>query len=320
MSQIAVTGATGVVGKALLRHVQAAGMRGVALSRQATPHASANLTRQVDLHRPQRLGQALAGCNIVVHLAGAIEGSAAELYRANVLATKNLVEAARAEQVECFVHVSSAGVYGERAGDLPFTESSTPNPQTDYERSKLDGEHAVIDTLAQTRTRFVLLRPTGVFADERAASIRFLREILERKWWLHAPPRLLVHPLPVDDLCRAIRLAIARPLPSGTLLNIAGERAIFLDEWIDLLARSAGSGLRQLRLGGRAVRITAQGITTLADRLHVPVPARLRRATQASMSRAVSIERARDLLGYDPQPLAAAAEAIVARILARPSA
>jgi nucleoside-diphosphate-sugar epimerase len=54
----------------------------------------------------------LEGCDTVYHIAAELSGSTAVLFMGNVVATRILVEAARASGVRRFVLVSSLGVYG----------------------------------------------------------------------------------------------------------------------------------------------------------------------------------------------------------------
>jgi nucleoside-diphosphate-sugar epimerase len=92
------------------------------------------------------LTELVEGCDAIFHLAAepgvrASWGERFELYlQNNVLATQQLLEAARAFPGKRFVYASSSSVYGE-AASLPTLESATPRPLSPYGMTKLGGEH-----------------------------------------------------------------------------------------------------------------------------------------------------------------------------------
>src|SRR6185436_9203424 len=100
--------------------------------------------------------------------------------RINVDGTRNLATAAGAAGVKRFIHISSAGVYGERPELQPPDERTAPMPQTPYERSKLDAEVALAAALQNTGIASVILRPTGIHGPRREATARFYSRICRR--------------------------------------------------------------------------------------------------------------------------------------------
>lgn len=179
---VLVSGAAGFVGGAVTRHLASAGHEVVVALRHAgdVPGA-ARVVEAGDLAAPEHsLATAMRGVGAVVHAAGLAHRSGvdpADLARANVAAAARVAEVAVSRGVPCFVLVSSAAVYGKRR-EGRFSELSSPMPDDDYARSKLEGEAAVRAILAGTRTRLTIVRPCAVVGPGCAGNIpRLVRAI-----------------------------------------------------------------------------------------------------------------------------------------------
>jgi uncharacterized protein YbjT (DUF2867 family) len=115
---IAITGANGAVGTALIRYLGAATPLGAtrqrALVRSPAPAQSLQAlgahVAVVDYGQPETLRSAMAGAEAVVHLAGALLPRRGEtLLQANVDTTRCVVEAAVAAGVKTLVYLSFPG-------------------------------------------------------------------------------------------------------------------------------------------------------------------------------------------------------------------
>jgi UDP-glucose 4-epimerase len=99
---------------------------------------------RIDIRNPLAVREAMAGCDVVFHLAaqsnvmGAVT-DAQYTFDTNVAGTFNVLEGAKAARAKRFVFTSSREIYGEPAR-LPVVESSRPKPKNPYGASKLAGE------------------------------------------------------------------------------------------------------------------------------------------------------------------------------------
>ena len=121
-TRVAVTGATGNVGTALLRRLTAPGagvaeVRGLARRRppDIAPYAGVRW-HLADLGEPSseaEVAEFVDGVDAVVHLAWALQPGRRpdDLHRVNVEGTRRVVQAAAAAGVRQFVHMSSIGAY-----------------------------------------------------------------------------------------------------------------------------------------------------------------------------------------------------------------
>jgi nucleoside-diphosphate-sugar epimerase len=149
-----VTGATGLVGSAIVRALQAR-KRPVRVLVRDPQRARALLGSGVqiyagDLRGPDSVGPACEGIGEVYHVAGAVDTHAhgdAEILETNVEGTRRLLEAARAAGAVRFVYTSSVSVYGDRL-PLGVGEDAPVNPAGIYGVSKVRAERLVQDAVA----------------------------------------------------------------------------------------------------------------------------------------------------------------------------
>jgi nucleoside-diphosphate-sugar epimerase len=302
---ILVTGGTGFVGRRVVDRLSAHGERVRVLTRMRT--SAQRLPRGVDIVEaslldPSSLTPALAGVDRVIHLAAVLSGE--RVVDVNVTGTRALAAAAREAGVRHVVHCSSAGVYGDGDRLDAHRETDAPHPQSAYERSKLEGERAIVETL-DGHVRWTILRPAGVYGPGRPATIAFLRQVERRRVWLHGLSTVVVHPTFVDDVAEAIVAVVSRADLAGTIINVGGATALTYPRLIDETAHALGTAVRHVHtpaLVGRLVR---------AGRALHELPPQCDRLGRAVINRAVDTALAARLLGLTPVPLASGLAATV---------
>jgi nucleoside-diphosphate-sugar epimerase len=143
--RIAVTGASGFIGRHTVARFTSRGDTAISVPRPFVP---------------ETLAQTFANVDAVVHLAGVVTAKDEDEYvDANVTSTRIVAEAARAAGVR-LVHVSSLAVAGPAPPTAPHVESDPPAPITTYGRTKLEGERSVTTTAG---LQWTVLRPGVVY-------------------------------------------------------------------------------------------------------------------------------------------------------------
>lgn len=142
---VALTGATGFVGKAVMDHALARGHQLRALTRRAQPPRAGVAWIEGRLEKEDSLARLASGADAVLHVAGVVNGGKLDFVRGNVEGTRNMLAAAASLGVRRFVHVSSLAA---RAPDL-----------SQYGRSKELGEAEVCRSGAD----WTIVRPPGVY-------------------------------------------------------------------------------------------------------------------------------------------------------------
>ena len=143
-----VTGATGFIGGAVLRSLQAAGHQAVAYVREGSDsRALGDVERIVgDLGDPNRLAFAAARCDAIVHAAGIADSEAEKdaLGWAHVAGTENTLNAAKQAGCKRLVHISCADVTLHDGPRSFWNEDQAPTrPFGELARTKLHAEELV---------------------------------------------------------------------------------------------------------------------------------------------------------------------------------
>jgi nucleoside-diphosphate-sugar epimerase len=161
---IALTGATGFIGRYLLSDLQRRGYRVRVLLRRPTalpPVADSAVVG--DLTAPRNMAVALEGVEAVIHSAGlahTMSGAPEDDYRAlNTEATVALALAAKRAGVRRFVFMSSIRAQTGPTSQSVLTEDMDGEPTDAYGRSKRDAERG----LAELDIDWVALRPVLVY-------------------------------------------------------------------------------------------------------------------------------------------------------------
>jgi nucleoside-diphosphate-sugar epimerase len=308
--KIAVIGATGNLGTALLRRltVEAAATEVVGVARRI-PATDEGPYGGVEWHAidvgdataRDRLADALRGCDAVVHLAWALQPNHREdlLRRTNVAGTAAVLAAAAAAGVPHLLVASSVGAYSPGPKSRRVNEDWPTGglPTSHYARHKSINERALDDfELVHPTVTVTRLRPGLVFQSKAASEIARLfagpfvpRRLLGRVRLpiVTLPSQLISQVVHADDVADAFWRSIERQ--QGGAFNIAAEPVVTPEVLAGVL-------------GGRPVPIRAAVVRSLMWvswklRLQPSDPGWLDISTNVPV---MSTERARALLGWAP--------------------
>jgi nucleoside-diphosphate-sugar epimerase/predicted dehydrogenase len=166
-----VTGGTGFVGAHLVSRLTELGFPPVTLpvrSYQSGARVCCCPVKRVmtDLLSYHQVRHAVAGSRYVFHLAYGAAGRDAS--KVTIDGTRNVVEAAIAENVDVVVVVSTTTVFGHNTANGPVDEESPYKPDLgEYGRSKSIAERYCLSRAAASpRTRIVVLNPSSIYGPE----------------------------------------------------------------------------------------------------------------------------------------------------------
>jgi nucleoside-diphosphate-sugar epimerase len=170
---VAVTGATGFIGRHLVASLAARGIIVRAIVRPGSPSEPPGAVTLVSAPLEEAaLADAFAGADAVVHLAGVVSALSPAVFSAvNVAGTRAVAEAARRVSAH-LVHISSLAAAGPAPSWAPRWEDDPTTPLTPYGRSKLEGERIVQTTAGLSWT---ILRPGVVYGPGDRAMLPLFR-------------------------------------------------------------------------------------------------------------------------------------------------
>lgn len=312
---VLVTGASGFIGSALVRHL-AARYRVVALDRERPPEAppvaesidldlGSDRSVQAALERVrQGYGARIAS---VIHLAAYFDltGEPNPLYEEiTVRGTERLLKALQELQVEQFVFASTLLVHAPTRPGTPIDEDSPLDPKLPYRASKIETEQLIREQHGDIPV--VLLRPAGVYDNQGHAAFlaHQIARIFERKLNSRVYPGNLDTGQPflhLDDLCDALRRLIERrkELPSELPLLLAETEAPSFSELQDRIGCALhGEPWKTRKIPEPVARLGA----TVENRILDDDPfIRPWMVDIASDHYEVDISRARQLLDWKPK-------------------
>jgi uncharacterized protein YbjT (DUF2867 family) len=222
---VLLTGATGLIGTALLPRLLAAGRPVRCLVRDPRRLGAERVRVQIalgDLADPPSFRNALRGVDTVLHLAAAIRdqrgGSIEEL---NGIATWRMVEAARRAGVEHFVFLSAQG--------------ASAHSRARFMRAKALAEDAVADA----GVPHTIFAPSIVYAPGDVFLTLLERMSLLPVVGVSGSGRALFQPIWAQDVADCVMAALERRA-AGARYELSGPDTLSHESIIDIVLRAAG--------------------------------------------------------------------------------
>ena len=182
--RIAVTGATGTLGKAIMIRLQDLGHRVIGLG--MNPVKIENLKNQnfevkrCDITNLADVTAAVKNCEVIIHCAAyaAPFGSKKRFFDTNVGGTKNVFQAGQENSCSRIVMISSASIFDRMPHDLPHSDATPDSqyrPSHYYGASKYDAE---LFCQSQPSDKWIGLRPRAVFGPDDQTLIPRLKRLI----------------------------------------------------------------------------------------------------------------------------------------------
>ncbi len=283
--RVLLTGATGLLGGALLELLLARGHEVRCLVREGSPRASRLDPRRVELASGDAgdagaLSRALSGVEALLHVAG-IEHAPAVL------------EAARGMEDPRVVVVGSTSAHS--AFDF------RSGPKVRMER-----------IVRESGLRYTIVRPSMIYGSELDKNVHRLLRFLDRSplFPMFGSGENLWQPVYHEDCARGTYEALVRPATVGQSYDLPGAEPL---PYLELVRTAAGALGRKPRI----VRIPlepARRALAAAEALRVPLPVKAEQVLRLREDKAYPYDRAKEDLGYAPRPFDEGVALEVARL------
>ena len=209
MDRIAITGATGFIGSALVKKLSKDGLNVYKISRLRSkdPYCI-----YCDLSIGRIPTNIFNNIDTVIHLAGFAHDTnfnkSEDLYHAiNTDATISLAKIAVKNNVKRFVFISSVKAGGVSKNDTCMDENNQTKPDGIYGKTKRKAEIKLLEMGCQSGMSVTIVRPSLVYGPNVKGNLQLMLLGINKGWFPPLPEtgnkRSMIH---VDDLVRAILL------------------------------------------------------------------------------------------------------------------
>jgi nucleoside-diphosphate-sugar epimerase len=277
--RVAVTGASGFIGRHVVAGLEARGRTVVAVRRPFDAPAVAD---------------ALNGVSVVVHLAGLVSAPREQDYfTANVEGTRAVASAARAAGAR-LVHISSLAAGGPAHASAPRSETDADRPITAYGRSKLASERVLQE---MRDLRWLTLRPGVVYGPGDRALLPLFAMAMRGYLPLVGHADAGYQMIHVADAVRAIAAAVDSDA-IGEAIYVGHPRPVRVRDLLEGVRDAVGTGARIFRVPMPITRAAAiAGDVAGAIRGRRMVINSRRYVELAAEGFACRVDRLRDRLG-----------------------
>jgi nucleoside-diphosphate-sugar epimerase len=299
--RVFVTGASGFIGRAVAERFRAEGAKVAGVDFAADP-ARGVVAGDVAEAGPWQA--AVAGADVVVHTAAIVSNAydLDESWRVNVLGTRNALDAAAAGGVGRFVHISSVRAFSDLGFPDGVDEHHPVQPDGNpYVDTKIASEQVVLQAHAAGEVKCAVVRPGDVYGPgSRPWTVLPLELIKTRRFLLPAMGRGVFSPVYLDDLLTGLMLTAQRPEAAGQVFTIGGAVGVPTKEFFSHYYRMFGR--RGPVCLPTPLAVAAASAAGSAERLRSR-RTELNATSMRYLARrgGYSIEKARRLLGYEPQ-------------------
>jgi nucleoside-diphosphate-sugar epimerase/glyoxylase-like metal-dependent hydrolase (beta-lactamase superfamily II) len=309
--RIVVTGATGFLGSHVVRSLLGQGVAVRALGRNLSAGLELSALgvefRPVHLEDGPGLVAAFEGANAVVHCAALSSawGARNAFVAANVVGTEKVIRACLAGRVERLVHISSPSVVSRHEDQFNLDES-TPFPDrfvSIYSETKAAAEQKIREAVRNEGLCAVVLRPKAIYGPgDTALFPRLLRALESGRLPIFGDGRAMTNLTHVDDVVRAIHLALTCDQAIGRTYFITGPEEINLWDVVNDIARQSGHPLPRKRISVSKAMHLATALESAWRALPLSHEPPLTRYTVGifSYSQTYSIQAAKRDLHYEP--------------------
>lgn len=302
--KIAVTGANGFVGSNFANHFHSQGHEVVAIVRPDSPLNL--LDPDIEVRRTDYqadLDTVLNGVEILIHNAGAIRTrSFAQMVAANVGTTRRVMEAFnRCETGRRIVYISSQAASHPSRGNEEVSESEPSAPVDWYGRSKLLAERII---RAECAREWVVARPVPVFGPGERDFLQIFKAVKAGLSFHIGRREQYLNLIYIDELCSFTELCCIHPRAAGEVFFASNGRTYTHREFMAACAKALG---RKKTLD-IAIPVPLAVLGFNAGELFESLTGKVSLVNKQKMKELIgvnwvgSIAKARELLGWTPQP------------------
>jgi nucleoside-diphosphate-sugar epimerase/predicted dehydrogenase len=306
-----VTGATGFIGKHLVRDLARRGVRVRALARDAErgrelsgPNVEVVIGDFADAAVIEGLAE---GIDTVFHLASVMKGTADEFERVDLAGGRRLLAESKRAGVRRFVFTSTMGAFklgGLRDGSV-VTEEMSDDPERvgHYSRAKLLMERELLEADRAGENEAVITRPGLVFGPGISPYLEHLPHVgsLEGdRYTVFGDGEVPLQLTYVGNVVDALWRCATSPEAPGHVFTIIDDAVPTQREFVHRLAELTGRPLRVRTIPRPAAWLIGLGVETAAGALRIKPPTTRSLLLGKTAKLSFDCSRAKRVLGWAP--------------------
>lgn len=305
--KVLVTGATGFTGNKLVEKLINKGNEVSVFVRDKSRLSSSNVGRMTvfegDITDKRIMRQAVEDVDVVYHIAALFRqaGVADKTYwDVNQKAVENFIKISHRAGVKRFVHCSTVGVHGHIEEDLADEEYRLL-PGDIYQETKLAGEETVLNYYRETGFPVAVVRPGPIYGPGDMRLLKLFKLAHQKYTPILGDGEVFFNMVYVDDLADIFILAGTKEEAIGEVFLGAGPENWKLNKIVDSISTILKRPAKRFHLPATPFQLAG----TLCEKICVPFniepPIYRRRVDFFTKSRSFRIDKARKLLGWNPE-------------------
>lgn len=303
--KIAITGANGFVGTNLCNAMLGAGHLVTALIRSNAdtsliPEAAQQAI--IDFSNPDSISRAIANCEVVIHNAGKTRTlTPEEMLAANVGNTNSVIEAVNATPgIKHLIFISSQAASRPSIDGKPISEGSPSAPVTWYGKSKLIAERMI---QARCAVNWTILRPVPVYGGGDKDFLALFRSLRGGIGIRLGGRDQIINMLHVSELTAFVQLCIEHQAAAKQVFFVADGNEYTQSGIQRAIAGVMGRPFKEITIPtplAKGAFILGDLVSHCIGKASVLTKQKMLEIMAPNWN--CSINKARQLLGWDPVP------------------
>ncbi|MCB0118306.1 MAG: NAD-dependent epimerase/dehydratase family protein [Anaerolineales bacterium] len=305
-----ITGATGFLGGALARRLQGMGWDVTALGRNPTKldelEDEGNRPLQLDIKQKDELIAAFKEQEIIFHCAAFPSpwGSFEKFYQANVIGTRNVVQACLENNVKRLVYVSTPSLYFDYGSRTNVKENDPlPEPISNYAHTKLLAEEEIDKGFADGLA-VISIRPRALFGEgDTVIFPRLIPRLRSGRLPILGDGENIIDLTYIQNVVDALLLCAESPADTlGKKYNISNGEPVKIWKLVERICDELGYSHPKRKISYKAAHAAASALEFFYSLIPFGPEPPLTRLSVSMManSTTLDISAARSELGYQP--------------------
>ena len=256
-----------------------------------------------DIRDPEAVDRAVNGVDRVIHLVSNFRKGGSdkkEAYAINVQGSVNVFNAALKYRVQQVIHCSTIGVHGN-VRETPADEETPFNPGDLYQETKLIAEKKVRRFANVNGVPTTIIRPISLIGPGDMRMLKLFRMIQNGRFVVVGSGQPYFQPAYIDDVVEGFVRCLGNDTAVGNVFIIGGDEYLPLNDLFRLIAEELGVKPPSLRIPLAPVLLLASLCEFICTPLGIEPPLHRRRVSFFQNNRAFSINKAKTMLGFQPQ-------------------